>query len=598
MQANPINVLSLLQGTKVYQVPIFQRRYSWTLSEWRPFWDDLRYKLEESRRNSNSRPHFLGNIVIQKVESDESTVQHSLVVDGQQRLVTIMALIAALRDARKAINAEWGGEEYNNKYLRNPYDEDAPHRLVPTEFDQEDFERTIYEGVPQGAVGRAYSFFARQLKGLGGDEVELTASVLLRRFTVIYVETDGDDPVNTIFNTLNSKGRPLLAPDLIRNELLLHLDQERALEMYRTRWLPIERDLVSVTQSGNVQAGPFVTLFWAREIPKSPSLSRKLVFNEFEARLRQEVRRRGESSRARVVEDEIESIWRDYCHYRILRDPDIRGEGLPDLVGSIRDELKHLKRWGSEPHVALSLWVLKGLSSGLVSERDAERSLRTILAFMVYRKLYGIPTNNLNRLISGIPAVLEMRSEGVDVSEALAAELSRPVYRWPSRGESRAVFLERGLGLIDNEKQAEFVSELTGGSHGASAFDALEEFLGRPLDASGAGERGEIVKGRVVEILESLEPGEFTTDEDLSNALRVDAARVVEICLSLDDTLLSLVRTVDDGVPAWVGEGRRQTLIAQVGNFEGIETRVRLLEKDLLSRVVDPAEGDHEGGVN
>ncbi|MHC5610788.1 MAG: DUF262 domain-containing protein [Nostoc sp.] len=59
MQASEIKLQQIIEGTKQYVVPLFQRAYSWKKSEWQALWNDL----VELCATDNPRPHFMGSIV-------------------------------------------------------------------------------------------------------------------------------------------------------------------------------------------------------------------------------------------------------------------------------------------------------------------------------------------------------------------------------------------------------------------------------------------------------------------------------------------------------------------------------------------------------
>src|SRR4051812_35682202 len=107
MHASETNLLKLLQGSKVFLVPNFQRRYSWRKAEWEQLWDDL---VRECRRPHDAEAqalvgHFLGSVVLHPAPGGASVLMKHLVVDGQQRLTTVLILIAALRDVGQQIQA-------------------------------------------------------------------------------------------------------------------------------------------------------------------------------------------------------------------------------------------------------------------------------------------------------------------------------------------------------------------------------------------------------------------------------------------------------------------------------------------------------------
>ena len=85
----------LLDGPKQYVVPYFQRTYSWRRHQWNTLFDDI---LELYELGSSSS-HFLGSMVLLAEQSDGPDCTRPLLIDGQQRLVTLSLFLAAIRDA-------------------------------------------------------------------------------------------------------------------------------------------------------------------------------------------------------------------------------------------------------------------------------------------------------------------------------------------------------------------------------------------------------------------------------------------------------------------------------------------------------------------
>ena len=598
MLANPVNVLSILQGTKVYRVPIFQRRYSWRLDEWSAFWDDLEYKRDEIEAGRSNRPHFLGNIVVQTIDDPDSTVVRQLVIDGQQRLVTILTLIAAIRDARRSSNPEWPREEYDNKFLTNPYDTDDLDRLVPTEFDQSDYIETIRNSNPQGGIGQAYVYFARKLKNRPDDELAAIASILLKRFLVILVETDEGDPVNTIFNTLNSKGRPLLPPDLIRNEILLHLDRSDSDSTYHKYWVPIERELVRKMASGRSDSSQFITFFWSREVPHSPNLSKKLLYQSFESRLRASIHGLNAKTRRGAVQKEVESIWQDFLTFRRIKEPNSSDADLLQVDEPLARELDHLNDWGSDTHVPVTMWVLGRVRDGIITTAEAAHVLRTLLSYLISRAILGIPTNNLNRLLSAIPASIQ-RAEAtgnVSVSNALKAELSKPAYRWPTFSEARRAIVEFGVDDIGSSAQRALIAELAEVPSISPDREILASNLGTHLTWRTTTEDAIDFQAEhrnlAFEIIQSLAPGQYTTVENLADVMRVSRDEGIRTALQLEAPVLSLLRTSSGQVPTWIPEARRVEIQKHEAslNEDTLEQKSILAASDLRSLVSTSSE--------
>ena len=94
MEAAEAKIQKVLEGTKQFLVPHYQRPYSWGEEQWKTLWRDLEELLEEP----DSKPHFLGSIVTSPARSMPEGVEKRLLIDGQQRLTTLMVLLALIRD--------------------------------------------------------------------------------------------------------------------------------------------------------------------------------------------------------------------------------------------------------------------------------------------------------------------------------------------------------------------------------------------------------------------------------------------------------------------------------------------------------------------
>src|SRR3981081_2297829 len=98
MKADEMRLGLLLSGPKQYVVPYFQRTYSWRRHQWTTLFDDILELYELGSSNS----HFLGSMVLLAEQSTDSPVEPTLLIDGQQRLVTLSLFLAAIRDAARS----------------------------------------------------------------------------------------------------------------------------------------------------------------------------------------------------------------------------------------------------------------------------------------------------------------------------------------------------------------------------------------------------------------------------------------------------------------------------------------------------------------
>lgn len=557
MDANSANMLSMLQGTKVYSVPIYQRRYSWVIEEWRMLWDDIQIKATELSQNGTVRPHFLGNIVVQEAEDNESTVRKYLVIDGQQRLITIITLLAAIRDAKQKNDPKWDPASYNNKYLQNPYDDHDPDRLVPTEFDRLHYLNTITKSSPSGSIGRCYAYFARQLHNLSSADLDTISTVTLRHLQIILVETDANDPVNTIFNTLNSRGRPLLPPDLIRNEIFSHLDEERSKRLYRDTWIPIEDELVSTSSTGTINSTRFVTLFWSRELPEAPRLAKKSLYSAFEKRLREKLEGLNREARSQVAIEELKAVAEDFTVYKAAVNP-VEYTGYPWPNNSLRTSVARLQSWGSDTHIPITLWVLKHVKSDKLDPSTAFQILDYVLRYIIARAIVGIPSNSLNRVLSSIPARLQSEI-GEQPLNAMTKELDKSNNRWPGHESVAAGYREAQFSGLRDE-QIGLITQLLSENGYEETPENIADLFSSPEGSDEIESDIHIrIEDSIFDVLQELTPYQYTTCDDLATVLRIDEEAARAGVLAQDDSIVSLVRTDQDQVPSWVPAARRRT---------------------------------------
>lgn len=141
MKATEFNFLKLLDGSKQFIIPIYQRTYSWRTSDCQQLWDDILRVAQ----NDYIPAHFIGSIVyVAKDIFHAASVTEMLVIDGQQRLTTLFLLLAALAEALELRRNEQTGtitpKKLRNQYLFNVNEDEEGekyHKLVLTQSDKE-----------------------------------------------------------------------------------------------------------------------------------------------------------------------------------------------------------------------------------------------------------------------------------------------------------------------------------------------------------------------------------------------------------------------------------------------------------------------------
>jgi predicted transport protein len=239
MNAQDLWLTQLLDGAKQFIVPIFQRDYSWGTRHCQQLWNDIL----RVGGDPVARAHFLGSVVYIAAEDNQAAIPRWLVIDGQQRLTTVTLLLTALRDRLRArlVNDEAlpTAEEIEDRFLRNRhFRNDRRNKLMLRRADNEALA-ALLDGQAGAAetVGENYAFFQERL----GDADLAQVYAGIAKLVIVDVSlTRGNDDPQMIFESLNSTGLDLTQADLIRNFVLMRLDDELQTRLYNQFWRPIE----------------------------------------------------------------------------------------------------------------------------------------------------------------------------------------------------------------------------------------------------------------------------------------------------------------------------------------------------------------------
>jgi hypothetical protein len=277
MKPTKSSLAQLLCGNHRITVPLYQRKYEWEKDRIKAFWDDLAKLLEPGQENTL---HYMGTMVrLDEAPGDDGLTQF-MVIDGQQRITTLMLLMSALREylekaeivdvpeAKEIITERllaYTAAGVNDRLHIKPLmsgdyfsmqreGSDPIRRFVPTEFDRESFNRLVYSRNPQ-RLYRHFKHYKEFLKSISNgaavfatsaDKVKFIHSIFdaLRRMNFVYICLDKNDKPQQIFESINYRGKPLSATDLIRNHVIRIADEDNARQQVFDRvWKPIQHEL-------------------------------------------------------------------------------------------------------------------------------------------------------------------------------------------------------------------------------------------------------------------------------------------------------------------------------------------------------------------
>lgn len=395
MKAGEVRFQQLLNGKIQYRVPLFQRTYSWNQDQWEKLWDDILeiYMLDKPRN------HFIGAIVTLPIHDAPERAAKFILIDGQQRLTTLLLLLAVIRKKAEQTGLKSLVEQISEECLINKYAtvEEERIKLLPTKRDRLSFWTAISMQTPDDVtqVGAAWHFFEKAIEDgdLIGKPLELPK--LKVRVTdyldLVSITLDPDDSPHRIFESLNNTGMRLGPSDLIRNYLFMRIpDEQRQQETYDSAWFPMQEGL-----------GDHLDGFFWRYLMKDGSLIRwEETYSQMQAVV--EGDRKLENSQ---IPDFLRELGIYSSHYRRLIWPDKCEQNT-----ALREYLSRLNSWEVEVAYPFLLNVFDALAHGKITDEEVAHILSMIESFVVRRAVCGIPTNRLRYIFANMSPSVDVAS--------------------------------------------------------------------------------------------------------------------------------------------------------------------------------------------
>lgn len=240
MKAQDLPFTQLLEGSKQFVIPIFQRTYSWEMSHCEQLFRDITRVGQDGSLDT----HFIGSAVyIPEIGVDASTPRW-LVIDGQQRITTLTLLILALRNflATHTIDEPISAPELTDRYLKNPYKKgETSYRLLPTNSDKDTLIKLLdgKETNENDSIRILENFHYFQEQITKESFISIWQGILKLMIVDVSLQQGVDNP-QMIFESMNSTGKALTQADLIRNYILMGLEHEPQTRLYIEYWREME----------------------------------------------------------------------------------------------------------------------------------------------------------------------------------------------------------------------------------------------------------------------------------------------------------------------------------------------------------------------
>lgn len=298
----PLSELFSGDNNVSYYIPKYQREYVWSKWNWEVLFDDIM---------ESEGGHFLGSIICINTETDSHKPANLELVDGQQRMTTIslfyLAIYKFLQDSLISTGDEEKDLEGKLKLLslrsRIIIKSKKELRLTPSysNYNYDDYHWIFSDNISEikrvkkpknlgnRRIRKAYNYFYDRLREVDEDETPLynfsTAYQLLEKLnsaTIVKIDVATHADAFTLFETLNNRGVPLSAIDIIKNKLLGHLektDPGTSLDDNFARWNDIIRNLTEEYKVQERFLRQFYNAFKLEKAIEVPKISKALRSN-------------------------------------------------------------------------------------------------------------------------------------------------------------------------------------------------------------------------------------------------------------------------------------------------------------------------------
>ena len=435
MEVRQAKLQNLLAGVVQYRVPLFQRTYNWGQTQWAQLWDDILalYGADESRT------HFVGSVVTQPMPGAAGGAAKYALIDGQQRMTTLTALLCAIRDRARRESDKWGNlpDAIQKMYLINEFADDPgeTNKLAPTARDAVAFRAMIDGDAPPSSgetrIDAARRYFSNALnKGdANGNPLDLRklANCIAARLDMVSITLNPNDNPNRIFESLNYTGLSLNAFDLIRNYVFMNIrDPRKQDDAYEKHWYPMQEKLAHKDVDRH-------TMFFWRYLAKDgdlPKRERGVIFDGVRNLI-------GPDADDDAIVNALKEFHEFSDYYMEVVDPFKHGTSE-----AISERIDRIALWGAAN--AANTFLMKALSHvhrGDIREDELATVIDMIESFLVRRHMRGYTQAGLRDIFARI-----LRQGRFVENEFVKSSLSvLRKYYWPNDADFIQGLLRRHL---------------------------------------------------------------------------------------------------------------------------------------------------------
>jgi len=428
-----------LNSDKIYRIPKYQREYTWGIKDWDALFNDV---IE------NEYGYFLGSYICVNSGSLQGTVLE--LIDGQQRFSTLVLLLTALYEKLSSYKEQMDDDEINDlanlkNELANKKQTFLSNGKKITEYEQrlllqkqnmndEDFAYILSEKMIISSsrskplnfgnrrIAKAYRHFiklideeiAKQKKGDASlTEIDILFNIV-RKFesaVMVGIEVDTNKDAYMLFESLNHRGVPLSAIDLIKNTLIAKAEDTSDADNSYEQWKNI---LDSIGHDDYAVQERFFRQYYNAfrdELNEPYKDSDKKYFLGYLA------------TRTTLLDIYEKMIKSDYK--KMLNDLSEKANKYSVIINNCDElyeytaELQDLERISGAPSYILLLYIMSNKEKLELSDDDIKKIVKTLIVFFVRRSVTDVPgTRKLTQLFMDI--ISEIKNiKGVNIVDKI-----------------------------------------------------------------------------------------------------------------------------------------------------------------------------------
>jgi len=237
-----------------FLIPDYHRPYAWEEGQCQTLWDDIfsfAFPDNNYENFNKDEEYFLGSIVTFENENNKKEV-----IDGQQRLTTLMLLL-------RAFYSKFGNMQDNNSkntreriaqclWKTNEFGEADLSKLkidseVATDNDKEEFLEILRSGLvtkdQKSNYAKNYIFFQQKIDEFLNQFPSYFAYLparILQNCILLPIEAESQDTALRIFSTLNDRGLPLSDADIFKAQFYKHYGAKNQKDQFIEKWKELE----------------------------------------------------------------------------------------------------------------------------------------------------------------------------------------------------------------------------------------------------------------------------------------------------------------------------------------------------------------------